>query len=126
MLPNWHVMIILSTFDGWSLATNYSLYYIIVYDGSTYSDDSFLEKLEQQMEITVVDASSAAKRNNLKDNNIKYDETNMQEMLDWLDEDDERQINDKEEQLLFSTASKTYSTGNFDSFQASNASANQI
>ena len=64
MLRNWHEMIILYTFDGWSLATNYSFYYIIVYDGSTHSDDSFLEMLEQQMEITVVVNASAAKRNN--------------------------------------------------------------
>ncbi len=63
MLHNRLVMIILSTFDGWLLATNYSFYYIIVYDGSTHSADSFLEMIEQQMEITVVNVS-AAKRNN--------------------------------------------------------------
>jgi hypothetical protein len=70
-------------------------------DGSS-SEDSFIELLEERKEITVVDASAA--RRNKKGNNDdqeadEFDDSNMQEMLDWLDEEDEKQV--EEEELVF-------------------------
>lgn len=71
-------------------------------DGSVHSEDSFLEMLEQQRYITVVDASAVKRKEKTEENGEDENEgMDLQEMLDWLDEDDERQKNDEKEELVF-------------------------
>lgn len=53
-------------------------------------DDSFIELLDQQKEITVVDASDVQNRKrDARTSDDGTDELGMQEILDWLDDDDE-------------------------------------
>jgi hypothetical protein len=68
-----------------------------VTDDESIGDDSFIDLLEQQKEIMVVDPSTV---NNKKDTDKEgRNEIDMQEILDWLDQDDERK--DDEEELTF-------------------------
>lgn len=68
-------------------------------EGSEQSGDSFLDLLEQQKEpLTILDAAAAAttsssktKTTNDPSDDLDIGEANMQEMLDWLDQDDDDQ-----------------------------------
>jgi hypothetical protein len=72
-------------------------------DRSQASEDSFIELLEQQQkEVTVVDAASLAGANtNTKLNDPNEADTDMQDILDWLDNDDEVAHGNFEEELIF-------------------------
>ena len=67
---------------------------------STHSGDSFIEMLEERKEVAVIGASTVQRKKE-NDETKDYDETNIQEILDWLDEDDERENDNKEEELAF-------------------------
>jgi hypothetical protein len=61
-------------------------------DDDQNDDDSFIELLDQQKEITVVDASDVQthrRRDAGRNSDDGTEESGMQEMLDWLDDDDE-------------------------------------